>query len=435
MVSGSRPAFIVGAEKTQDTLTLQFTTAGGLPATKLLAGRHAELRLTPDAGRSRGEFAFRLGPAAAHAYATGTWDYYRELPDGALVGLARLVSRRRACNYRHALQLMVKTQKPISMDVPEARQPLACVHFGWAADVSGRRVAAIADYSDPGFARLVTLPRSIEVDLQRSAELDADRATRRDGMVAIIKQHEFPELPDNLAAEVAAIRRLPAQHVAQQRLYRLSYGLSDVGVEIPMLTAWRKEDRKRWQQAYATARRARNRRREQWLQLARELVRSYEAICIEPLDLAEAAVTVDEDTGERSEFSSAARRGRVVAGLYELRSAIAWYCTKTATPLIELTGPTVSTCAYCDEGSPVARGELKRELHCPSCGAVTDRKLHGAARAYQLVEPQRDRLVCEFAQQWSGAIESAGQLRAEKQARMIAGRRKAAEDRRRSESA
>jgi hypothetical protein len=48
---GRAPRFAVGHEKMQDSLTLQFTNAGGVAAESILSGRHRELR-PPDSRRT-----------------------------------------------------------------------------------------------------------------------------------------------------------------------------------------------------------------------------------------------------------------------------------------------------------------------------------------------------------------------------------------------
>jgi len=179
---GRAPRFAVGADKIQDTFYLQFTAAGGVGVDMLLAGRHGELSLLPSNGcgrRKYGALRFRLGAAKAETYAYDTWQYHRPLPEGASVSLARLVRRRIGKDYRYAVQLLVKREAPETLDVGE-RKPLVAVHFGWAADVEGRRVAGIAECADPGAAMLLRLPQSIEADLERAALIQGQRDAARD---------------------------------------------------------------------------------------------------------------------------------------------------------------------------------------------------------------------------------------------------------------
>lgn len=426
MAQGSKPSFSIGEERDQDTLTLQFTLAGGLPSARLFGGHHQELKITDNASRGKA-IAFRLGKATDSVYATGVinWNGYREPPEGATIGLARLVARRHAYETRYAFQLMVKHPTPIAREIETPRQPLATIHFGWSTDATGRRVAAIADGADPGFTRLIRLDPSIEKDLTKSAEVTSCRSQQRDLIVAWLKSHrdEITGLPQELTDELAAILRLPAQYITQKRLYRLSFALADAGIDLPKLIEWRKEDRKRWQHAYGLARRARNRRRETWIQLARECVQRYKVIAMEPLDLAEAAVVVDEQTGERTEFNAAARRGRVIAGLHELRRALEWQCNKAGTPLLDISAPTVSTCAHCGDGTPVSHAEDPQILQCTSCGSVTDRKRHGATRAYQLVAPHREAMATLFHQQRESVWTEGQAKAADRKAKMAEGRR------------
>jgi hypothetical protein len=423
---GRAPRFAVGADKSQDTLTLQFTAAGGIAASRLLQGDHTELALrAPQGGAGRrryGEFSFRLGAAAAKTYAHGTWQYHRPIPMGAQISAARLIRRRVGKDDKYALQLVVRLPGPATMQPAPQRKPLAAVHFGWAADVSGRRIASIADCPDPGAARLIQLPSSIESMLERASAFQAERDTARDAIVPQIKAYAFGALPEDLASELAAIRRLPVQHVAVRRLHRLSGSLNRAGVIVPdWLGRWRKEDRLLWQASAHLARRARNARKNFYRNLAASLARGYTAIAIEPLDLAEAAMKIDESTGERTEFSRKARSGRVVAALYELESAIRWAATKAGTAVLELTGKTARTCSLCG-GSLSGDGQ---ELTCQDCGAIVDRKCNGAAVAWQAAHGQFEDAVADY---WSEAIRSQEQrhaTHAAKKQRMADGRRAA----------
>ena len=175
--------------------------------------------------------------------------------------------------------------------------------------------------------------------------------------------------------------------------------LGEVGLEdhelYQKLIEWRREDRKVWQAREGLAERARNRRRDFYRQTARDLVNQYDAIAYEPLNLAEAALKLDEHTGVKTEFAKAARAGRFVAALSELEQSIIWACTKTQTPLITVTAPTVSKCPYCDGQTAAAEADWHR-LVCGSCGADVDRKLAGAANAWQAVEPFLEDLKLQF---------------------------------------
>jgi len=438
-VRGNAPRFAVGADKDQDTLSLQFTGAGGVAASTILAGHHGELTLAPTNGcgkRKYGEFRFRLGPAGAKTYATGTWQYHRPIPEGAKIGRARLIRRRVGKDYRWAVQVQIKTT-PAAPDYIADRKPLVAVHFGWSADVTGRRVAGISDGADPGQATLLQLPPSVEDRLQRAAEFQSTRDTARDEIVprlaeiALVPQDLdalIPDSPEYRAAvagnELAAIRRLPVQHVAIRRLHRLCAMLRDVEALPGWLDEWRKADRLRWQAAAHLARRARNQRRTYYRQTALDLAKQYSAIAIESLDLAAAAVLIDEVTGERSEFAKKARAGRVVAAVSELESAIRWAAVKVGAAVLELNGDTASGCAYCG-GKVVPAEDNHQELHCEQCGAVVERKTNGAALAWQAANDQLEEVVTEF---WTATLEArsaAADKQAEKKTKMADGRRRA----------
>jgi hypothetical protein len=409
---GNAPRFAVGDEKDQDTLTLQFTAAGGVPVDALLGGRHGELAILPTNGcgrRKYGEFRFRLGAASAGVYATGTWQYHRPLPEGASVGLARLIRRRVGKDYKWAIQIQVK-QPSMEQETIEGRKPLVTVHFGWAADIDGRRVAGIAEGADPGQAVILTLPKEVEEGLQRASAIQGERDSARDAIIPRLKEIELPVIddteampPDSLEARIAkasdelkAICRLPAQHVAIKRLHRLCAMLRDTDSLPDWLEEWRKEDRIRWQSATHIARRARNLRKDYYRKTAKDLACRYSTIAIEPLELAEAAIKVDERTGEKTEFSKKARAGRVVAAIYELESAIRWAAAKYGAALLEVKeAETASYCSICG-GNVLVDEDRHQILHCQECGAELDRKQNGAALAWQMVNGDLESLVEQF---------------------------------------
>lgn len=436
---GMAPRFKRAAEIDQDTLTLQFTAAGGVPAATLLAGGHREFAIKPRNGSGRrkyGQFRFRLGGKANATDATGTWQYHRPLPDDAAVGLVRLVRRRIGYDYRWALQLMVRA--PLAVDVPQDRSPLCAVHMGWAADDTGRRVAGITSGADPSMAKVLQLPPEIETALQRVSEVQAERSIARDAVVARIKAEAWPKPPMKvrdedvaaqatvkIAEELVTIRRLPAQHVAMRRLHRLCWDMRTANILPEWLAVWRKKDRARWTLCAHGARRARNRRRTFYRDVAIELARKHTAIVIERPDLATAVVIVEEKTGERTEFAKKARAGRVVAALYELDSALRWAARKCDTAVFDLKGATASRCSLCGSDEVVADDKNSQQLHCHGCGAELDRKANGAAMAWQLVGDDLEGLVESY---WAEALaeaRDADEKRTERKRKMAEGRRKA----------
>lgn len=422
---GQAPRFSVGAEKLQDTLSLQFTAAGGIDVTDLLTGKNAEFTISPPksgAGRRKyGEFRFRLGPAGDGIYATGTWQYHRPIPDGARIGLARLIRRRIGKDTKWALQLMVKTPEPVRIETGQ-RAPLAAIHFGWSADIDGRRVAAITDSADPGNARIVRLPEGIEEGLARAAEAQSERDTLRDSIIERVKALDLGSADESLVAEHAAIRCLPAQHIAIRRLHRLCHMLRNADRLPDWLDEWRLADRALWQLSAHVARRARNARRDYYRGIAIGLARRYAAIVIEPLDLAEAAIKVNETTGEKTDFTRRARAGRVVAALYEFESAIRWAGAKAQSAVLDLAAPTVSLCAHCGSQAIQADESDHQTLHCADCGAVTDRKINGAAMAWQIASEAREEVVTDYWLQHEAAIRERAAEQAEKRRKLAQGR-------------
>lgn len=394
---GKKPRFSRWEEKTQHSLILQFTKAGGIATADLLDGKSAELRLRASNGcgrRKYGDFEFRLGGATDKMYATGTWQYHRSLPEDAAIGKARLVNKRIGKDSRWYLQLQVKRNE-LPGYPSEQRQLLVTVHLGWAADMAGRRVAGITDRTDPSMARLLRLPVDIEEDINKADELQSERDTLRDEIVPKLKNELSSDNPE-IQAEIESLKKLPVQHIALSRLQRLTQKLMSTKELPEWFGAWRKEDRMLWQSWAHLRKRARNRRKNFYQHEALALASGYEAVVIEPLDLKESAVVIDEDTGKRTEFAKKARAGRVVAAVYEFVSVLKWACTKMGSAYLELSGPTATTCGICGCESIIPNKEDHQLVQCTDCGAETDRKLNGAAVAFQFAEASRDDAVEDF---------------------------------------
>jgi hypothetical protein len=396
---GRPPRFAKGSEKIQDSLTLQFTAAGGAPVSELLTGKHTELSIIPTQGcgkRKYGSFRFRLGPAKNQTNATGTWQYHRPIPEGAHIGLARLVRHRIGKDHKWSLQFMVKLPEPIKVPV-NSRKPMVVVHMGWASDLLGRRVSGIADCADPGAAQILQLPPIIEQDLALSGDIQGRRDSSRDEIIPKLKAIALPEgIPDEIVELFTKIKPLQSQYISSNRIHYFCHLLKKHDAMPEWLEEWRKSDRLLWQAHTHIARRARNARKDFYRNVAINLARQYEVIVIEPLQLAEAATKVNNVTGEKTEFSKKARSGRVVASLYEFESAIRWAAAKTGSALLELNGDTASKCAICGSTSIQVNSENGQILHCDECGAVLDRKQNGAAIAWQLADKQKEGAVEDF---------------------------------------
>lgn len=433
MKIGRPPRFARADEIQQDTLTLQFTVAGGVAAERLFDGSHGELRLRPSAPagrRSYGAFEFRLGAAKAGTYAAGTWQYHRPLPQGAMVALAGLVRRRVANKYKWAIQLVLRN--PNHQAVPSAPlRTLAAVHMGWALDDTGRQVAGIAEAADPGLAKLVYLPDDLESDLARAQEIQGLRDRARDEAVDALKQIDadaIANLSDGDLAFFAGIKPLRPQYIAARKFYVAQAILRRSDASPAWLEKWVAEDRKAWQASVGIARRARARRRHFYRQVADELARTHSAVLVETLDLAAAALKIDEKSGERSEFAAAARRGRQVAALFELDQMIVAACEKYGRALFRMQGaPTVTTCAVCGGAHVQAVKETPREVECGDCGARGDRKLMGAACAWQMGEPGIEDRIVDYHADIARTKTEAKAAKVEKASKMAEGRRKARE--------
>ncbi len=437
MQQGRPPRFSVGAEKMQDTLTIQFAMAGGAPAEDIVLGKRKDVIIEfPKVGfrkRSYTPFLFRLGAATADTYAEGTVQMDRPFPEGAHVALARLVRTRVGMKFQYKLQFLINLPESAKVETPQRRKPFVAVHFGWSFDEQGRRLAGISDNGDVLDAQLLQLPADIEINLKRSAVIQSMRDEFRDGIVAQLKERLV--LPEGLTEEDALteiwskLKKLPAQHISANRLHYLATLLRERDATPDWFDAWRKDDRLQWQAQVSLACRARNRRRHFYRVFALNTARKYEAILLEIPDLKKAALKLDEKTGEKTDLARKARAGRTVAALYELESAMKWAACKAGSAVLKLRGEqTATTCGVCGASGKILKADEEdgQTLYCQSCGSTMDRKKNGAANAWQFAANDLESLVTSYWETVLAQQSKAGERKAEKSAKMAAGRKTAA---------
>ncbi len=433
MQRGRQPRFAVGAEKMQDTLTIQFSQAGGCAVEELFTGKRRDCVIEyPKNGfrkRSYTPFRFRLGAATDEVYAQGTVQVDREPPQGSRIALVRLVRKVMGPKYRYALQCLLSLPEPVQVAHVGRRQPLVALHFGWNFEETGRRLAGISANGDVLDASILSLPPSIEQDLREAADIQSDRDAVRDAIVQKWKaEMTLPDLPEGDALVVLwdKLRRLPAQYISVNRLHHLASLLAERDCLPEWLEAWRKSDRMAWQKQVYKAKSARNRRMTFYRKTALDLARQYEAVVLEMPDLKKAAEKLDEKTGEKTELAKKARAGRVIAALYSLESAIHWAACKGGTAVLHLSGEeTASACALCGGTAMTPDPEDGQMLYCEDCGSVVDRKKNGAANAWQLANAHLEPLVTKYWEAVLSKTEEAALRKAEKSAKMAAGRKAA----------
>ncbi|MDA8114212.1 MAG: zinc ribbon domain-containing protein [Acidithiobacillus sp.] len=448
MQRGRPPRFAVGAEKLQDTLTIQFSQAGGCSIEEIFTGKRRDFVIEyPKNGfrkRSYTPFLFRLGAATDEIYAQGTVQVDREPPQGSRIALVRLVRKVMGPKYRYALQCLLSLPEPVQVAHVGRRQPLVALHFGWNFEETGRRLAGISDHGDVLDASILSLPPSIERDLREAADIQSYRDANRDAIVQRLKAEMIlpDDLPEGDALRVLwdKLRRLPAQYISANRLHHLAgllrerhdllAGLQSTGLPLAgmpeWLEAWRKSDRMAWQKQVYKAKSARNRRMTFYRKTALDLARRYEAIVLEMPDLKKAAEKLDEKTGEKTELAKKARAGRVIAALYSLESALHWAACKCGTAVLHLSGEeTASACALCGGTAMTPDPEDGQMLYCEDCGSVVDRKKNGAANAWQRTNVHLEPLVMQYWETVLSKTEEAALRKAEKSAKMAAGRKAA----------
>lgn len=392
---GQAPKFAVGSEKVQDSLTLQFTAAGGVPSGLVLSKNKGELSMEPPSSGKYGEFRFRLGAAKDDVWATGTWFCDRMVPQAASIGLARLVRRKIGKDFKYWLQVQVKMPETVAPH--STKKPLVAVHFGWAKDGDVRNIAGIAECAEPSMVEILKLPERVEAMLNQSSVAQSRRDVALNELIPKIKVWNPVGMPDEIESELQAIKKLRTEYVSQSRLHKLCWAIKYAGLNVPdWLELWRKRDKMDWQEASHVARRARNVRKNFYRETAARLAATYSAIVLEKPDLKAVAELVDEQTGEKTKMSKKARGGRVIAGVYELDLAIRQAFEKAGGAILVMSGEnTASRCAVCG-GKVASLQDMADSAACTDCGAALNKKQNGAANAYRIASEVIEEKVADY---------------------------------------
>jgi transposase len=161
-----------------------------------------------------------------------------------------------------------------------------------------------------------------------------------------------------------------------------------------------------WEHGITCANRARNRRKNYYQEVALSLVTQYETILLELPDLKEMSFKVDQVTGEKNDLARKARRGRAIASLHVLESAINWSACKYGVAVLKLVGEkTATVCAQCGGMQLEAEPGNSQILHCKDCDNTLDRKCNGAANAWTVAASNLETLVTGY---WQETIEKQG---------------------------
>lgn len=166
-------------------------------------------------------------------------------------------------------------------------------------------------------------------------------------------------MPDVLSENLKFIQRNPAHYTAPSRLVRMTLTWRNTPEYEPeihkRLEAWRKKDKMLWQAESHLARRARNRRRKYYEELALTIAKEYEYIVVDTPDLAKTAKVKDKRTGKHNPLGGVARGGRVKASLYDFQQALVNAAARFGTRVVKIQGRTSKTC------SPVWREHRHRK--------------------------------------------------------------------------
>ena len=367
---------------------------GGMSVAALWAGAHSQARLGPPPEGMRlgaGKRSRRIHSLTVTAYTTERGGKRRNvtfpivldrpLPDGAVVKYVGVHRQRLAGRWRwHATFTLTGPAEAIVKPRTKAPKTEVAVNLGWRMTASGLRVATVlrADSKAPEFVHLPDRAAKGSGGAEHIADA-MERlelwVSRRDLMRDLMHRHlgpqDWTDAPESVREMASGVFDPRAKPNAARLARLLGVWRAEAAEWRPELRAelaeWNHEDRRRWHNIGNLRQRIADRRRKHYEAEVLRLCAGASEVRINVHDMAETA-----EIG--SGLPPPARSNRVRAAPSEFRAALANWCRRTRTPLVELT-LAHDACAACGARLAIAdRAALY--WSCRSCGAAFDQDEH-----------------------------------------------------------
>jgi hypothetical protein len=234
------------------------------------------------------------------------------------------------------------------VEVDHPNRNIAGVNLGWRQIASALRIAVIVD--DKNQKREYFLPAPVVHKFHHAETIQAQADEAENEMLAWLREIY------QAATQAPQAWKETAQGILRNRPARDSYAklltewesVSDLIEGFEEYKAWYKANQKLHRHYTGTRRRAIAWRDDIYRNIAKEIAENYAVIAITDMPLSQMSRTKGNDgLGIDNALPEAARRNRVIAGVYTLKEWIDKQATKTGAVVEKITDKVTMTCNKC----------------------------------------------------------------------------------------
>jgi hypothetical protein len=297
----------------------------GLGTAEVMQGLDRRVRVTPEStpipgrgGKPRPRLLLRIGSVGQDpVWAEWPIIMHRPLPERGKVKGVKVVARRVASHLQWSAHFTIELPE---VPVKEVGDLAVTVDLRWSQMGDELRVAQLCDTT--GRFREIMLEEEVRGQLKKATDLQSIRDRHLN--TALTALSEYKDAADHLPEEFKKRSAYSGKWQSQQRLAGLVLwwvkNRHDGDAEIiERLEAWRSHDKHLWEWEANARRKAILRRRAFYRNMSAELVRKYDRLIIERLDLSKLAKTPAPGSKRKHIPQADAQRFNVAPS--ELRSA------------------------------------------------------------------------------------------------------------------
>lgn len=270
------------------------------------------------------------------------------------------------------------------VEIEHTKRNIAGVNIGWRQIGSALRIAVIVD--DKNQKCEYFLPAKVVQKFAHAETLQSKADEAENEMLDWLREtyQSIIDPPQDWREAVQGVLRNRPAHDAHAKLYAEWAGVHDLIDGFDHYKEWFRQNDKLRRYYTGTRRRAVAWREEIYRQYAKEIAENYAVIAITDTPLAQMSRTKGNDgLGIDNALPEAARRNRVIAGVYTLKEWIDKQASKTGSVVEKITDKVTQTCNKCGSIADKRVGSAQY-FTCNGCASELEVDVNAAINCRKL---------------------------------------------------
>lgn len=351
---------------------------GGMTVADLLGGVHSQAQLTNvvTTNKTKGKLSFTAFTGKDDAgkrfrrQLFSEINYHRPIPADGVIKALEVVRIPHHGPQKYKWHACFTVALP-DVEIEHPKRNIAGINLGWRQFGGRLRVAVAVDDSDKKTEYF--LPAALVEKFETSERIQQSADNARNEMLTWLRGVVYHDKRDEAPQEwrevaQGLLRNKPSRNAAIN-LFDIWSGCDFADEELQRYSAWLKSD-SRLRRSYTGCRlNAVKWREEIYRHIAKELAERYAVLAVTDTPLGSMSKTkAKDDLAIDNALPEAARRNRVIAGIYTLKEWIGKQAAKTGATVETITGKVTATCHKCGHVYEKKLGGLQY-ASCKSCGA------------------------------------------------------------------